>query len=119
MSIGLPEPDVEGRLIVANGLNEVVACSLGEPIHPTGVHGRQSPNSGSSLRRPALNCAPTRSLWREPNTLAAERLPAAAPDSKPYPDDASLEAVALPQRDLLVQARSERPSGGGLHRGGI
>lgn len=119
MSIGLPEPDVEGCLIEAGGPKEVVACSLGETIQPTDVPGRQSPNSGSSLRHPALNCAPTRSLWREPNTLAAERLPVAAPDSKPHPHDASVEAVALPQRDLLVQVQSERPSGAGLHRGGI
>jgi hypothetical protein len=111
MSIGSPEPDVEGSLIEAGDLNEVVARSLGETIQPTDAHGRQSPKSGYSLRHPALNCAPTRSLWREPNTLAAKRLPAAVPDSKPYSDDASVEAAALPRRDLLVQARSERQSG--------
>jgi len=59
-----------------------------------------------------------KSLNREPNALAAELLAAAVSDAKSYLNDASVEALAISRRELLVEELPERQPGVEFHGGG-
>jgi sulfide:quinone oxidoreductase len=59
-----------------------------------------------------------KSLGREPNVLAAELLAAAVADAKSYLNEASVEALAISRRELLVEALPERQPGVEFHGGG-
>jgi len=59
-----------------------------------------------------------KSLGREPNALAAELLAAAVSDAKSYLNEASIEALAISRRELLVAELPERQPGVEFHGGG-
>lgn len=59
-----------------------------------------------------------KSLGRTPDALAADLLAAAVADAKSYLDEASVEALALARRELLVADLPERQPGVEFHGGG-
>lgn len=59
-----------------------------------------------------------KSLGREPNALAAELLAAAVSDAKSFLNEASIEALAISRRELLVAELPERQPGVEFHGGG-
>ncbi len=110
-------PSAASRIasVMSRVLGEQGAASAPPPLSASG-------GKPLEIRLPQDPCielrALAKSLGRSPDALAAELLAAAVSDAKSYLNEASIEALAISRRELLVAELPERQPGVEFHGGG-
>ncbi|MBS1146719.1 MAG: Sulfide:quinone oxidoreductase [Proteobacteria bacterium] len=110
-------PSAASRIasVMSRVLGEQGAASVPQPLSAGG-------GKPLEIRLPQDPCielrALAKSLGRSPDALAAELLAAAVSDAKSYLNEASIEALAISRRELLVAELPERQPGVEFHGGG-
>ena len=110
-------PSAASRIasVMSRVLGEQGAASAPPPLSAGG-------GKPLEIRLPQDPCielrALAKSLGRSPDALAAELLAAAVSDAKSYLNEASIEALAISRRELLVAELPERQPGVEFHGGG-
>lgn len=105
---------------VADVMSQALAGKRGETARLSmTAAGRGNPLEIRLPQDPSVELkALAKSVGIEPDALAAELLAAAVADAKSYLDEATVEAMAIARRELLVEALPERQPGVDFHGGG-